>query len=182
MAQTTITEALAELKTLGKRVESKRAFILSYVARQEIVRDPLANQGGSDAAIKAERQSVADLEERAVTIRLAINAANVATLVTVGSTTRSIAGWLTWRRDVAPKVKAFQATLRNQIMGVRQQAQQKGMQIVQNNQSGSDASDKNIIINVDEKALAEEIEAMETTLGTLDGLLSLKNATVLIDI
>ncbi len=182
MAQTTITEALAEIKTIGKRVEAKRAFITQYVARHAIVRDPLANQGGSPAAITAELQSIQDLEERAVNIRLAINAANVATLVSVGGVQRSIAGWLTWRRDAAPKIKAFQTLLRNAIAGVRREAQAKGMAIVQAVQVTGSNDDKDVVINVDEKALAGEIEAMETTLGTLDGLLSLKNATILIEV
>lgn len=181
MAQTTITEALAELKTIGKRVESKQAFVSQYVARQEIVRDPLLNQGGSAAAIKAELQSIADLQERAVAIRLAINAANVATVVNVGGKERSISGWLTWRRDVAPKIKAFQQALRQGIANLRRETQAKGMQIVQNN-AATDGNDKNVIINVDEKELADQIEAMETTLGTLDGILSLKNATITIDV
>lgn len=179
--QTTITEALAELKTLGKRIEAKRKFIGQYVGRQEVVRDPLAGQGGSAAAIKAEMQAIGDLEERGVRIRLAINAANVATMVTVEGVERSIAGWITWRRDVAPKIKEFHTQLRNHIATIRQQAQAKGLTVVQNNQSQGD-NDKNIVINVDEKAFAEQVEGMETILGTLDGLLSLKNATVLIDI
>jgi len=181
MAQLTITEALAEIKTIGKRVDAKRQFVSQYVARQEIVRVPLANQGGSAAAIKAELQSIHDLEERAINIRLAINAANVATMVTVAEVTRSIAGWITWRRDVAPKVKAFQAGMRSGIANIRRESLQKGMNIVQSVNS-TEQSDKNVVINVDELALAKEAEEMENVLGTLDGLLSLKNATVLIDV
>jgi hypothetical protein len=39
-----------------------------------------------------------------------------------------------------------------------------------------------IVVNVDEQKLAEDSERMEEVLGTLDGLLSLKNATVTIEV
>lgn len=176
----TITEALAEIKTIGKRIEKKRGFVAQYVARQEIVHDPLTNQGGSEKALREERQAIADLEARIVGIRLAINAANVATAVTVGTQTKTIAEWLTWRRDVVPGRKAFLTQLNNALLNVRREAQQKGLNIVA--QVGSQPDQKNIIVNLDERALAQEAEQLETTLGTLDGLLSLKNATVTIDV
>lgn len=176
----TITEALAEIKTIGKRIEKKRQFVGAYVARQEIVHDPLANQGGSAKALVEERQAIADLEARIVAIRLAINAANNSTTVLVGSTTRSIAEWLTWRRDVVPGRKQFIAQLQNQLANLRREAQQKGLTITQT--VGAQPSDKNIVVNLDERALATEAEELETTLGTLDGLLSLKNATTTITV
>lgn len=40
----TITEALAEIKTVAKRIEKKRDFIRAYLSRQEGVRDPLEKQ------------------------------------------------------------------------------------------------------------------------------------------
>jgi len=43
-------------------------------------------------------------------------------------------------------------------------------------------NDKDIIVNVSEKGLADEAEALETTLATLDGQLSLKNATVTVEV
>ena len=52
----TITEALAEIKTVGKRVEKKREFIKSFLARQDGIKDPLEKDGGSYQAIARERQ------------------------------------------------------------------------------------------------------------------------------
>lgn len=176
----TITEALAEIKTIGKRIEKKRQFIATVIARQEALHDPLAAQGGSQKAIVEERQSVADLEERVVAIRTAINRANTLTTVTAGGQTRTVAEWLTWRRDVAPSQKAFITNVQQQLGNLRREAQSKGMQIVQ--QVGATPEQKNIVVNIDERALAKEVEDMENTLGTLDGLLSLKNATVTIDV
>lgn len=177
---TTITEALAEIKTIGKRLEKKRQFIGAYCARQEIVHDPLANQGGSEKALIEERQAMADLETRIVKIRMAINAANASTSVTVGTESRTIAEWITWRRDVVPGRKAFHTALQNVLANVRRDAQAKGLNVVA--QVGSQPNDKNIVVNIDERALAQDIEALETTLGTLDGLLSLKNATITIEV
>lgn len=51
MGTMTITEGLAEIKTIGKRIEKKRTFVLNYVARQNMFVDVLAKEGGSEAAI-----------------------------------------------------------------------------------------------------------------------------------
>src|SRR5690348_16121509 len=108
----TITEALAEVKTIEKRIAKKRESIGQYLARQEKVKDPLANDGGSVDFIKREEQAVSDLEERLIAIRRAILAANTSTQVSVNGDTRSIQDWLTWRREVAPKQKDYLAKLR----------------------------------------------------------------------
>lgn len=181
MRNLTITEALAELKTLDKRIAKKREFIGQYVIRQEQFKDPLLAQGGSPAAIVAERQSLADLESNAIAIRAAIQHTNSVTQVTVGSTTRSITQWLIWRRDVAPGQQQFLSTLRQTIQKYRNEAQRIGASV--HTAAATDAAQpKDIIVNLDERALADEAEALENTLGTLDGLLSLKNATVTIEV
>src|SRR5277367_6394116 len=102
MPPVTITEALAELKTIDKRIQKKREFVLGYLLRQEMFKDPLERDGGSVSAIKREMQSIRDLEERKIGIRRAIQQANERTNVTVGKQTRSIADWLVWKREVAP--------------------------------------------------------------------------------
>jgi hypothetical protein len=179
MSKLTITEGLAEIKTIGKRVQKKREFILSHLMRQEQLKDPLAASGGTEAAIKAELQAVDDLEERRVDIRRAIQAANAATNLTVGLGNMSIADWLIWRREVAPGLGVFYNQLRNHIDRVRSEAQRKGYMTV-----GADAAARpgDIIVHVDEQLLATQIDNLEETLGTLDGALSLKNATTFIEV
>ncbi len=176
--QLTITEALADLKTLEKRIEKKRTSIGSFLMRQEAFKDPLDKQGGSFQFIETERQAIRDLENNIVAIRTAIQAINGTTRLTAGGVERSITEWLVWRRDVSPKQQQFYATLRRAIDDVRKKALQAGASLV----TGSDAAKttQDVIVNIDEKKLAEEAEALENTLGTLDGLLSLKNATVVI--
>src|ERR1035438_7251391 len=69
MPQLTITEALQEIKTIGKRLDKKRAAAAQYLARDARARDPLEKDGGSAKFISEERQAIADLETRVISIR-----------------------------------------------------------------------------------------------------------------
>src|SRR6185312_10013036 len=115
----TITEALAEIKTIGKRIESKRAAIQPYLARQDGVRDPLEKDGGSAKYIAQERQAIGDLTDRVIALRRGIQKANDTTTVTINGKSRTISEWLTWRRDIAPGEKQFLANLRAGLQNVR---------------------------------------------------------------
>lgn len=88
----TITEALAEIKTIIKRVEKKREFITAYLSRQEGVKDPLEKQGGSFENIRKEQQAILDLEDRIVSLRRGIQIANELTIVNISGKSRSISG------------------------------------------------------------------------------------------
>jgi len=180
MSQITITEALAEIKTITKRIEKKHEFVLMYLGRQEAARDPLEKDGGSVPVIRAERQAISDLQLRTVVIRRRIQSANEANNITVEGETRSIADWLVWRREVAPQVKALNDKMRNVINNARAQAKKKDARVVESGTPGADFND--IVINISESDLARDMERMETVLGTLDGQLSLKNATIVIEI
>jgi hypothetical protein len=174
----TITEALAEIKTIDKRLDKKRDFIRTYIARPDNIKDPHIKDGGTPALLAGEQQAIHDLEERIVTLRRGIQKANEATVITVQGKARSIADWLVWRRDAAPKHQSYLANLNNALNQVRAEAQRKGVALVAN---GTEAQKPNdIIVNINEKQLAIDIETMEIVLGELDGMLSLKNATVLI--
>lgn len=176
----TITEALAELKTLGKRIEKKREYVLSFLYRQDGIKDPLEKDGGSVEVVRRERQAIADLETRHVAIRTAIQKKNQETPITIGDITKTIAEWLTWRKEVAPGAQEFVKKMRMNINGARNQAQQKGWGVVQPGGTAQQPAD--FLIMVDEAELAAAAEQFETVLGTLDGQLSLKNATVMIDV
>lgn len=175
-----ITEALAEIKTIQKRIEKKREFVSGFIARQDGIRDPLEKDGGSVEAIKRERQAVADLETRIVALRRGIQAANEATIVTINGTAHSIADWLVWRRDVAPGQKAFLLKLRQTLNGVRDNAKRQGVAVVSATASTAAERPQDFVVNISEQELADEAERLEDTLGQLDGQLSLKNATTAI--
>jgi len=181
----TITEALAELKTLDKRIEKKRESIFPYLARQDQTKDPLEKDGGSVKWIKQERQSLDDLEVRKVAIRRAIAKANESTPVslTISDGTvyaKSLAEWLTWRKEIVPSRQKFIALVRQRLDAVRRDAQQKGITVVAN--GGETSKPTDVIVNVSESDLSKEAEHLEEVLGMLDGQLSLKNATVKITV
>lgn len=180
MAGITITEALAEIKTVGKRIEKKREFINGYLARQDGIRDPLERDGGSAKVIASERQAIGDLETRIISLRRGIQRANDETAVTINGTPRSISEWLTWRRDIAPGQKAWLASVRNGLNGVRENAKRQGAAIISASANVGDAKPTDIVVSVDEREIATSAEALEDMLGQLDGQLSLKNATVTI--
>jgi len=175
----TITEALAEIKTIGKRIAKKQDFIGQYIHRQEKLKDPLANEaGGSRGAIERERQAISDLQRRVIDLRLAINQANVGNRLTVNNNERSIAEWIIWKREVAPIQQAYLGRLRQFVQSIRQQAASQKLTV---KTTESDAQPDDVIMNIDEAALARDIEALEETLGILDGQLSQKNATVFVN-
>jgi hypothetical protein len=175
----TITEALAEIKTVQKRINKKQEFIQAYLLRQEQFKDPLEGDGGCRVVVGKERQAIADLEQRIVDLRLAINAANEETVLSVNGVEKSIAEWIVWRREVAPGAQNFLRKLNATIQSARQEAMRRGVTVVQDEGA---AGSEDVIVNVDESTLATEIEGMEEVLGILDGQLSLKNATTAISV
>lgn len=180
MAQLTITEALAEIKTIGKRLDKKQQFLATYLARSRGIVDPLEKDGGSAAAIERELQAIRDLQGRIVTLREAINRANVATSITILDVTHTISEWIVWRREVAPmQAKLFQSLI-NAIARVRDEARKHGASIIKTLEGEGQQTD--VLINVDEGWLASANEKLEEILGTLDGQLSLKNATTMVEL
>lgn len=177
--KSTITEALQEIKTITRRLESKRSNILPYLARDARVKDPLEREGGSIEFVKRERQAIHDLEERIVTIRAAIQAANGKISLTLNDTTRTLMDWLNWRREIAPGHKLFLAGMVNGIRNIRNEVQKKGQKMVSDE---ANASVGDVVVQANEKELLEYQEAIEKLLGDLDGKLSLLNATTVIEI
>jgi len=184
MSTLTLTEALAEIKTIGKRIGKKQEYARVLIARDERIRDPLEKQGGSVAGLTAELQSIRDLEERIVTLRTRIQAANHRIAVTVQGEVRSLMEWLTWRKEVAPLRRQFISAMIGQIAQVRKEAQQKGMVVAAAAavHSSGDGKATQILVNLDEAQLNADAERLELVLGELDGQLSLKNATETIEV
>lgn len=171
----TITEGLQEIKTLLKRIEKKRTFVKGYLWRQNQIRDPHDKIGGSHALVKQERQAIKDLEDNIIDIKRRIDTANANTSVSICGETRSIAEWLIWRRELARNRKHFLESMHSTIQAARTEASRKGLGV---SDASSKAGDFDVIVNLDEKGLADDIENVETMMSTLDGQLSQKNATV----
>jgi hypothetical protein len=175
----TITEALAELKTIASRLAKKRQFVQEHAVRPSIARDPFEKDGGTMKMLASEMQGITDLESRIVRIRTAIQQANHDTLVTVAGTTKTLAEWLTWRKEIVTSRERFVMAVLQTVRETRRQfaARAAGTQSLE-----ARAAEAGVEINVDEKALSQESETITKILGDLDGQLSLKNATVTIEI
>jgi hypothetical protein len=192
MSTTTITEALAEIKTIGKRLEKKRQAVLQNLGRDSRLKDPFLdaeNPGGSLEYIKRERQAILDLEKRIVAIRSAIQKANFATRATINGETMSVQEWLNFRREVSPNRQIFLNSMNTGIKQTREKLQREGGRVTFAGAAASaiatvegEKKPPEILLHIDEKALLEEQENLEKTLGELDGKLSLLNATTIIEV
>lgn len=171
---TTITEALAEVKTVGKRIATKREFISKYAARPETMKDPLEKDGGAPSVLAKEMQAIRDLETRIIEIRRGIQSANETTKITVEGVERSIADWLIWRREVSDGRQRFLNNMRMTLTSLRDQLRK---QPTRYGNSNEEVKPLDYVVHLNEKELAEEYEKNELILGGLDGQLSLKNAT-----
>lgn len=175
----TITEALAELKTLRARIEKKRQAIAPYICRDSRLLDPISG-AGSKEFVQSELQAIDDLFERIIKVRSAIAAKNSTVLLSVAGQSRTVQDWLIWKREVATERKNSLEGLRQQITGLRQQLPKVKAQAEA--EGASPAMIPNLVVNLDEKALSSELEKLEAQLGELDGKLSLNNAQVSISI
>jgi hypothetical protein len=178
--KTTITEALASLKLTQKKLDQKGQFIAQYLYRQNAFKDPMLNEGGSEKVIKSERQSINDLSNGIIALRKAINLANDTTFIEIQGVNRSISEWIIWRREISKKQEAILGAWAAGIRTARSTAQQKGLSVVTAEKDSISVND--LIINISEVELQKDIESLQSTLGVLDGLLSLKNATTFVEV
>lgn len=181
MPKMTITEALAEIKTINKRLQTKRQNTLQYVARDVRVKDPLEREGGSVEFLKRERQAIGDLEKRVVAIRTAIQQSNLTTRTTLGDKDASIAEWLTWRREISVGAREYLHLLQTNIKQLRDKMQREGRAVI-TAQSESDGKPGDVVVHLEERTLLEEQEGFDVIMGELDGRLSLLNATTTIEV
>lgn len=182
MEKITITEALQEIKTVGKRIVKKREAVLRYLYRPEQLKDPHAAEGGSVEFIVQQLQGIDDLGKRVVAIRTSIQEANLANILTIQDKQRTVAVWLTWRRELAEGEGYFMKQLADKIDQVRKEAATRGLNVVGAAAIVTTTKQDDLLINIDETALNNDLEAHETVLGTLDGKLSLFNAVTYIEI
>jgi hypothetical protein len=161
------------VETIG---ELKRFFGGEFVPRVDYHR-------GFDSAaahfVAAERQSLRDLRQRYANIRIAINRVNMETSVELLGTTRTIAEWIVWKREIHTMHAEELNAIANSIKTVRTKAASLGKQISSDKDS---TGPQDVIVNLDEAAVLKEAEELAATLSTLDGKLSLVNATVRITV
>lgn len=176
--KSTITEALSELKLIEKKIAKKQETILANTIRAEHVKDPFESEGGGEKYINAELQSVKDLRNRFVKIRAAIAKANAETFITIGTISKSVAEWLIYKREISTGEGKFHQELYNKTKGMLDSA-------IARPQAFTNAENKpdivRLVSNVNIASLLKENEEIADALEKLDGQLSLKNATVVIE-
>jgi hypothetical protein len=182
MAQVTITEALAETKTISARINSAQTAIQRHLVRDARMVDPLANVGGSEKFVAEQRQSIRDLQNRLVDIRTKIQDANRATSLTIADRTMSVAEWLNWRREVASNEGNFLTALSGIISNSRGGAGSFTGFRARLTSEAVDSKPIDIVSSIDERSLAVEIDKHAQIVGELDGRLSLINATTYIEL
>jgi hypothetical protein len=174
--QQTITEALAEIKTIDKRLVAKRDEVTKVVVRDARVVDPKGSEGGSEAYVTQVMQSITDLEARWVSLRAAIQKANCENVMIIQGQARTVSEWLAWRREVAEGQVRFRKHLASGI------AQFRASTVQFRRQGTAEVDEQPIqaIVNLNETELAEQLDALELILGKLDGQLSLFNARCMV--
>lgn len=178
MEKMTITEALAEIKLIQKKNDKLRNHVLGNLVRAAHVPDPFDKDGGSQQANFAWLQSIKDSEARQLRIRSAIAMANLTTAITIKEETKTIFDWLTWRREIAETCATFYETIARNIKSRLDEMSSKP-------QVWKDTEEKTHLLQLipnlsypDKQAVAL---ALRDKLEKLDGQLSLKNATIVIE-
>jgi large subunit ribosomal protein L7/L12 len=174
----TVAEALAEIETIGRRLDRKQQLVSAHLLRDQQYRDPLRLEGGSAATLTREMETIRALHERKILLRRLIQNAYERTMVTFGNQTRSLADWLAWRRDVSTRQTCFLNTVASHITAARSRAARSFAR-----RSGGLAGDKpgDVIVHLNEQELAQQRETLVELLGYLAGQLTLKNATLTIE-
>jgi hypothetical protein len=179
MEKMTIAEALSEVKLMEKKLEKKHLFVLANLSRFDHIKDTFEKDGGATKALNSELQSINDLNKRLERIRASIAKANLDTNVTVGEDTRSLHEWITWKREIAPRhikfIDAIHTSLKTRIDKET------------NNPTAFKDEEKNqvklaqLVTHLSYQDFIKQSEKLHDLLQTVDGKLSLKNATIVIE-
>jgi len=178
MPTLTIAEALAEIETIGRRIDRKQQLVSAYLLREQQYRDPVRLEGGTAPVLARELETIRALHERKIVLRRLIQNAYERALISFGDQTRSLADWLAWRREVSTRQAGFLKAVTRRISYARRLATRRYLR-----RTRRVAGDKpaDVIVHLNEQDLARQSETLEELLGYLKGQLDLKNATLTID-
>lgn len=179
MEKLTITEALSEIKLIDKKITKKRETITGNVSRPKHMPDPFEKEGGGASMNARELQAIFDLQARHVKIRSAISAENQKATVKIDNKEMTVADWLIYRRDVMPQRKQFYTTL---YQTVKQDIDRAARQPAVYKDEKGEPKLVETQFNLDLAEIIREQERIQNIEEKLDGALSLKNATTVIDV
>lgn len=178
MEKLTITEALSEINLIKKKMKASQDEITSMLIRAEHIKDPFEREGGSRAMIDRNMQRLSDLHSRLERIRGAILKANLTHEISIGENKKTIFDWLTWKLEVSSDFQRFvinaYTTVKNEIERVSKNPQ------VWQDEEGKKHLFK-VESNIDLGDWLRKQTVLTEILETLDGKLSLKNATIVIE-
>lgn len=176
MEKMTVTEALAEVKLVLKKIEKKKQTVAQNLVRIEHDKDPF---GDTKLMVKSEIQSVQDLYKRLVSIRKAISKSNLETIVAIGNLTLSVTEWLTWKKEVYKPLNELYASTVSRSTELLKNASDRPQ--LYKKEPQDEAQLVKVVSNVDVAQLTKYQEEILEVNEKLDGLLSLKNATVMLE-
>lgn len=180
MEKITITEALSEINLIGKKIKSKQEKITGALVRYEHMPDLYAAAGGSEKMITEETQSMRDLMTKLARIRSAVSQANITNKITINQRERSIHDWLTWKREISESEIEFAKKVHMTIKHNVDQIQKQPQLIKQENTTEPQLA--KLKVNTDFAYWIKESEELCDVLEKLDGQLSLKNATIFVEV
>jgi hypothetical protein len=179
MAQITITEALSEINLIKKKIQAKQSKIQGMLTQVEHLPDPWAQLGGAQIVIKQEYQSICDLQYRLQLLRTGISAVNLQNEITIGQFIKTIHNWLIWKREIYKSHEQFIRVVNSAVKSYIDQAS-KSPQVYKDDTGNVQLVKTKVNIEYPEWQRYEQ-ELMEIN-EKLDGQLSLKNATILIEV
>lgn len=184
-----ITTALGEIKTTKAQLEKARENVLTHLCRDSDRTDPMAKSGGSEQYIGQQLQKIGDLERKVVLLRTAVQQANLSNSLTVQGRTLNVAEWLVEKREIAKRQGEFHSLMAQRIAQRRRSPMRETASFgrTRRRQSWEDDEDtprttKDVIVHLDEKKLAEDMEKHELVWGELDAALSLFNASTMVTV
>lgn len=181
MQKMTITEALAKTKILKAKITSRKESTSQNLGRMDITPDPFEKEdGGSAGKIKRDFQAMADFRLSLVATRTAIQNVNSVTRLRIGEREMSVTDWLNWKREVADEELAFLKQAQTSIQQLKNQ-NERSPQVLKDKETGESRILKPVF-NIDQAWLEKQIDIVQTTLGELDGKLSMLNATTFIEV
>lgn len=176
-----ISEALAEIKLIEKKISKKRENIACHCIKMDHMPDPFEKErGGSQGFLKSEMQSCEDLLERHIKIRNLISKANLENEVTVEGVTKNITSWLIFKREILSAQLSHLQSLKSTIE--RKLADAAARPQLYKKADETEAYLIKVSSNIDLNSLQKKIEDIITIQERLDGVLSMKNAQIQIDL
>lgn len=175
----TITEALSEINLIKKKIAKKKETILATLVIASHLPDPHEKHGGSESFVKQEMQSIQDLSDRLIRIRSAIAEANVKNEIQISDAKSSIYDWLTFKREIADDMINFTQSVVKQVETHNTRVSNQP-QVYKTDDGKTQLVEYKV--NIDQTEWIKKNENYVEKKEKLDGQLSLKNATIVIEI